>query len=88
VWTRLIIVTARSEETRRQDTENWVNKYFGEITFDEIWFSGEFAAIHSRLEGGDEASVVRPTVRSARTKSEVRNIFEPSAFKEILHHLL
>jgi hypothetical protein len=73
---RLIIVTARSEATRREDTETWVNKHFPNL-FDEIWFSGEFAAVHSRLESRSPKSGTEsvPTIKTGKTKAEVRYSF-------------
>jgi hypothetical protein len=61
---RLIIVTARSEETRRAETEEWIDRYFPEV-FDEIWFSGEFVAIQKSLSGST------PAIKCGSTKSEV-----------------
>jgi alpha-acetolactate decarboxylase len=69
---RLIIVTARSEATRREDTEIWVEKYFPNL-FDEIWFSGEFAAVHSRLESRSPKPSLElvPAIKTGKTKAEV-----------------
>lgn len=54
---RLIIVTARDEAARRADTEAWLLKYFPGV-FDEIWFSGDSAALKQSVKDHDTTGTI------------------------------
>lgn len=67
----LIIITARSEEARKLDTQRWIERYFPNV-FDEIWFSGEFVALHQALTRTTDSKRPDnvPVMRCGKTKSE------------------